>query len=154
MHPKEKQMKPFKGWHLQAIDLSNQGYSSRKISKLLGVGKSSVNDLLSKLNGTFYGWKEKGIGDIHQFEKKAGPRILIYDIETAPLIGQLWSLWQDGIGLNQLQQDWYIMSFAAKWLGEDEVFYFDQSDAWDMEDDKDLLVELWKLLDEADIVIG
>lgn len=145
-------MRALKQWHIEAIELNQAGFSSRKIARKLGVGKTSVNDLLTKLDGTFYGWKEKAHKSAEQH--RSGPRILIYDIETAPIIGHLWSLWQNGIGLNQVERDWYIMSFAAKWLGEDEVMYFDQSDAPIMEDDTQLLVKLWNLLNKADIVIG
>ena len=146
-------MKPLKEWHKEAIRLSQFGMSSRKIAKHLKVGKTSVNDLLAKLDGSFYGWKETAHKAVSPLPAQ-GPRILIYDIETAPIIGQLWSLWQDGIGLSQMQKDWFIMSFAAKWLGEDEVFYYDQSQAENMEDDTQLLAHLWNLLNEADIVIG
>lgn len=145
-------MKPLKQWHLEAIELSEAGMSSRKIARKLKVGKTSVNDLLSKLDGSFYGWKEKTVTG--RYIPREGPRILIYDIETAPILGHLWSLWQEGIGLNQIERDWYIMSFAAKWLGEDEVFYFDQSEQSNMENDTTLLAKLWNLLDQADIVIG
>lgn len=149
MTQKTTKMRDLKPWHHEAIQLHKIGMSSRKIGRMLGVGKTSVNDLLSKLDGTFYKWKEPELKNL-----LTGPRILIYDIETAPIIGQLWSLWQDGIGLNQIQADWFIMSFAAKWYGEDEIFYFDQKDAEAMEDDSYLLNQLWLLLDEADIVVG
>lgn len=145
-------MRALKQWHIDAIEMNQAGMSSRKIARKLGVGKTSVNDLLTKLDGSFYGWKEKAVKSLR--ERESGPRILIYDIETAPILGHLWSLWQDGIGLSQVERDWYIMSFAAKWLGEDEVIYFDQRDAPVMEDDTALLVKLWNLLNEADIVIG
>lgn len=145
-------MHPLKDWHKEAVQLNKLGYSSRQIARALGKGKSSVNDLLSKLDGSFYGWKAESVAAIP--EKKKGPRILVYDIETSPLLGQLWSLWQEGIGLNQLQADWFIMSFAAKWLGEEEVFYYDQEGVEPMEDDTYLLSKLWALLNEADIVIG
>lgn len=85
--------------------------------------------------------------------KNQGPRILLFDIETAPLLGHLWSLWQDGISLEMMQKDWYILSWAAKWLDENEVMYFDQSKAKNIENDKPLMQKLWKLLDEADIVV-
>jgi hypothetical protein len=81
-------------------------------------------------------------------------RILFLDIETAPILGNVWSIWQQNVGLNQIERDWYILSFGAKWLGEDRVLYFDQSKAKDIENDTDLLVRLWKLLDEADIVVA
>lgn len=85
---------------------------------------------------------------------KEGPKILVYDIETSPILAQMWSMWQQGFGLNQIESDWFIMSFAAKWLGSDEIFYYDQSQAEDMEDDYELLSALWDLLNEADIVVG
>ena len=81
------------------------------------------------------------------------PRILILDIETAPILGYVWGLWKNNVGLNQIASDWYILSWAAKWYDSDEVIYEDQRNAPDIENDKKLLKNIWKLLDEADIVI-
>ena len=83
------------------------------------------------------------------------PKVLILDIETAPLLGYVWSLWNNDLGLNQVKEDWCVLSWAAKWLGapEDEVIYRDQRDKADMEDDSEILGELWHLLDECDILI-
>ena len=86
---------------------------------------------------------------------KDKPKVLIYDIETAPILGYVWRLWDNNVGLNQIENDWYILSWSAKWLGapEDEVMYMDQSKAENIEDDKELLGGIWSLLNEADIVI-
>ncbi len=86
---------------------------------------------------------------------KQGPRVLLFDIETAPILGYVWRLWDQTVALNQIQSDWYCLSWAAKWLDEppSKVLYADQRDAPDMENDKAILKKLWKLLDEADIVI-
>ncbi len=140
-----------KEWHREAIELSKLGYSSRQIANRLNKGKSSVNDVLAKVNGSFYRWVEKPL--VGEYIRK-GPRILIYDIETAPILAHVWKLWDNNVGLNQIDSDWYIMSVAAKWLGEDEVFYWDQQDVHPMEDDTYLLSKLWDLLNEADFVIG
>lgn len=83
-----------------------------------------------------------------------GPKILIVDIETAPLLGNVWTLWNNNVALSQLEKDWHIMSWAAKWYGEEEVFYQDQRNAKDVEDDKKILKKIHKLLDEADIVVA
>lgn len=85
---------------------------------------------------------------------KGQARILFLDIETAPILGNVWSIWQQNVGLNQIERDWYILSFGAKWLGDDRVIYHDQSKAKDIEDDTGLLSKLWKLLDAADIVVA
>ncbi len=86
---------------------------------------------------------------------KSSPRILIFDIETAPMIVYAWGLWDQNIALNQIKDDWHVLSWAAKWLddGPTKVMYQDQRNAKDVRDDKKILEGIWKLLDEADVVI-
>ena len=81
------------------------------------------------------------------------PKILIFDIETSPIISHVWGLWDNNVGLNQIQTDWHVLSWAAKWMGEKEVFYCDQRGVPDITDDNDLLDGIWHLLNEADIVV-
>lgn len=81
------------------------------------------------------------------------PKILIFDIETAPLESYHWGLWNQNIGLNQIKEDWTVLSWAAKWAGSDEVFYMDTSSQKDLRDDRKILEGIWKLLDEADITV-
>jgi len=85
----------------------------------------------------------------------SGPKVLVYDIETAPLLGYCWSIWDQNISLNMIHSDWYILSWSAKWLGSpaNEVMYMDQRKAKNIEDDSAILKKIWELLDEADIVI-
>ena len=81
------------------------------------------------------------------------PKILTIDIETAPMLGYVWGLWDNNVALNQIHTDWYILAFAAKWMDSKDVIYFDQRDQKNMEDDKVLLKKIWRLLDEADVII-
>lgn len=83
------------------------------------------------------------------------PKVLILDIETAPLLGYVWSLWNNNLSLNQLKEDWCILSWAAKWLGDppEKIIYRDQRNKKDVEDDSEIMSELWHLLDECDILI-
>ena len=87
--------------------------------------------------------------------KQKKPKILIFDVETAPIAGYVWSLWQQNVGLNQILSDWYILSWSAKWLGEpaSKIMHMNQGEAKDIEDDSKILKELWKLLNEADVVV-
>lgn len=82
------------------------------------------------------------------------PKILLLDIETMPILANVWSIWQQNVGLNQIERDWSVLSWAAKWYHEPDVMYMDQRKAKDINDDKKILKAIWKLLDEADIVIG
>lgn len=81
------------------------------------------------------------------------PRVLVLDIETAPIIAYVWGLWENNVALNQIVKDWHILSWSAKWLDSPKVMYKDQRNKKNIEDDKDLLKGIWKLLDEADIII-
>jgi uncharacterized protein YprB with RNaseH-like and TPR domain len=85
--------------------------------------------------------------------KSNEPKVLFLDIETAPILGWVWSLWEQNVGLNQIKQDWFVLSWAAKWQGESEVHYLDQRKSKRIEDDKRILKALWKLLDQADIIV-
>jgi len=82
------------------------------------------------------------------------PKVLLLDIETSPVLAYVWSLWKQNVGLNQIAEDWCILSFCAKWLGNPNVIYRDNSKQRNVEDDTKLLKALWKLLDEADIVVA
>ena len=79
-------------------------------------------------------------------------KILIIDIETAPIMGKVWSLWKQNVSLDQIEQDWYIMSYAAKWLDEDDVYYEDCRES--LGNDIELLASIHTLLEEADIVVA
>lgn len=81
------------------------------------------------------------------------PRILALDIETAPIISYTWGLWDQNVGVNQIHTDWSILSWAAKWLGQDKVLYQDVSKQKNKRDDSKILKGMWKLLDEADIIV-
>jgi hypothetical protein len=88
--------------------------------------------------------------------KHKGPKILLIDIETMPIIAHVWSLWNNDVALNQVQQDWSILSWSAKWLHEpnSKIMYADQRYAKNINDDNKLLKQIHKLMDEADIILG
>jgi hypothetical protein len=76
-------------------------------------------------------------------------RNLLIDIETTPNLADVWSLWQQNVGLDQLRQSTELLCFAAKWQGDpnrETVF-------WSVNDGKDTMVRAaHTLLDEADFV--
>lgn len=84
------------------------------------------------------------------------PRTLIYDIETSAIVAHVWKVWQaDAI---RVVDDWDIICFAYKWLGEKKIHFVAQ---WDFDDfkpgvrnDKNVVKKLWELFNVADIVIA
>lgn len=81
------------------------------------------------------------------------PRILLIDIETAPIEAAVWGLWKQNVGLNMIQRDWLLLSYCAKWLGDDRIIYEDLEQIGEL-DDSHLIAGLYNLMHEADIVIG
>ena len=77
-------------------------------------------------------------------------KTLIFDIETSPNLAYVWGKWKQNVGDNQFVEKSYIMSFAAKWLHDDEIIYTDNRH----NDDKKLVGELYDLLDQADVVVA
>jgi hypothetical protein len=84
-----------------------------------------------------------------------GPKVLIFDIETAPILGYVWGLWDNNLGLDQIKNDWFVLSWSAKWLGDppSKIMYSDQRKSKNIENDAKMLKQIWDLLNEADIVI-
>jgi hypothetical protein len=84
------------------------------------------------------------------------PKILVFDIETAPLEALVWSIWDQNIPLSRIKKDWCVLAWAAKWLGDDpnKTVYYDTFNQKDQRDDKKILEKIWELLDEADYVLG
>lgn len=84
------------------------------------------------------------------------PKILLIDVETAPIESYTWGLWDQNVGVEQIKTEWSIISYAAKWTDKPGIIYSDTSGRGvrRIRDDKALLGEIWKLLNEADIVVA
>lgn len=83
------------------------------------------------------------------------PKVLVLDVETSPIVAYVWSRKNINVALNQIKDDWAVIAWAAKWLDDSpsEVMYKDQRNAKNVKADKKLLQPLWKLLNQADIVL-
>lgn len=77
-------------------------------------------------------------------------KILVIDLETAPKVAYVWRFFKENISPKQVKQHGHIMSFAAKWLGEGEIYYEENR----KEDDRRIVSRLCELLDEADFAIA
>lgn len=78
-------------------------------------------------------------------------RVLILDIETAPNIAYVWRFFKENIAPKQVIENSTLLSYAAKWLGEEEIFYNDCRGDFD---ELGITIELAALLDLADVVVA
>lgn len=76
-------------------------------------------------------------------------KILLLDIETAPNLVHVWGLWQQNVGLPQIIDSGYVLCWAAKWLGHDDVMF----DSVHKSSPRRMLKRIHRLLDEADAVV-
>lgn len=127
-------------WKEQALaEALAGGKSWRKIAKDLGVSKSTVSDYLRK-----------------EFSRKLivpsenSANILFIDIETRQLTLEGFGLFNQNFSLEQIAEDWSILSFCAKWYKDDTEIYHDVSE---MTEDE-LLVKLYELFEQADFIVA
>lgn len=82
-------------------------------------------------------------------------KVLLLDIETAPKVTYTWGVWKQNHPAGQLISDEYILTWSAKWLGDDEVYgeRVSRDEAMTGYDGR-ILERLWHMMDEADVVMG
>lgn len=76
-------------------------------------------------------------------------KCLLLDIETAPNLCHTWGLWQQNVGLPQIIKGGYTMCWAAKWLGEKDIYF----NSIHQSTPKAMLKQIHRMLNEADAVI-
>lgn len=83
------------------------------------------------------------------------PRILLFDIETAPMMAFVWKLWKENVGLPQIVSDWFILCWSAKWLYSPDIITERLSSEEALaQNDGRIVKDLWELVNKADIVIA
>lgn len=80
---------------------------------------------------------------------KPNLKLLFLDIETAPNLATVWSIWNQNIAINQLLETSRVMCFAAKWYGEEDIIFSSEFDS----SHEHMVNSLHDLLSEADAVI-
>jgi DNA polymerase elongation subunit (family B) len=78
------------------------------------------------------------------------PKILNIDIETSPNVTYTWGLYNQNIGIKQIEEQGRLLCFAAKWYGDPEITFRSEFH----HSKEDMLDEAWYLLDQADAVMG
>lgn len=81
------------------------------------------------------------------------PKILLLDIETAPIEAYVWNLGETNVNIDMVKQNTTMFCYAAKWLDKPKI-YFDKVKLDNVRDDYKISKSLKKLVDQADIIIG
>lgn len=125
-------------WKEQALTLFKAGVSKREISRKLDIPYTTLWEYLDR-NGV-----EAPI-------PKKVQRVLLLDIESAPTKAHVWGRWKQNVGLSQVLSEGYMLTYSAKWLG-DELIMCNRIKR--PEDDKTIVEELAALIDQADLIVA
>lgn len=101
------------------------------------------------------------IDTLHRYERERrfretkNPKILLLDMETAFMDVRVFGTYKQRIPHANIVNDWFFLSWAAKWLFSAEVM----SDVLSPKEavhktDKRICESLWELIDAADVVIA
>lgn len=126
------------------VELKSQGLGSRKIAKELGICKSTVNYKYSKYL--------QGLQSKVEVKK---PKILLLDLENSPSVVVTFGRFKQNISQEAvLQEGGWLLSYAYKWLGDNEVKgNVLTSEEATAADDSGLCMELHELVEQADVLI-
>ena len=85
--------------------------------------------------------------DLYEDTKKP-VKILIFDIETAPMEVYVWGLYKQRIPINNVIKDWSLLSWSAKWLCDSEIMgmHVTPKEAIRRQDES-IILQLWNLFE-------
>ncbi len=85
-----------------------------------------------------------------------GPKILLFDIETSPSLGYVWTLFETNV--IKVKQPWSLLCFSYKWLGDKttKVVSLPQFSTYkkNPRNDYEVTKKLHELFELADVIIG
>lgn len=84
------------------------------------------------------------------------PKVLLFDTENTPNLGYIWAKYQQDV--IDYEHEWYMLCFSYKWMGQKKIYNKSLPDyklyKKEPTNDRELITDLWKLFDEADIIIA
>ncbi|MCI0527239.1 MAG: ribonuclease H-like domain-containing protein, partial [Nitrospira sp.] len=81
-------------------------------------------------------------------------KILLLDIETAPVNAYVWGLFKQNINIDWVREPGRVLCFAAKWEGEDEVMFVSENDRPNRTTaHKKMIRTIHQILHDADAIV-
>jgi len=119
-------------------DLENK--STQQIADEMGVSHQTINRYLREIK-------------VHVPDKDA--KILLFDVETAPMEIWAWAIRDQFIQHFQIKEEWFVLSWAAKWLFVDGTMSDCVTPAEALaKDDTRILKGIHDLFEQANIVVA
>ena len=96
-------------------------------------------------------------------EQHPSPKILLFDIETAPILVYAWRMFDEITNIKFIRRNWFVLCWSAKWLDDKKIYnsslpefrgYKELPSRTQKNIDKEVMKGLWDLLNECDIAIA
>lgn len=129
------------------------------------IQSERISEIVSDIdnNGIDYAQQKYGLKSetLHRYirlskqSSRMRAKILVLDIETAPMRAFVWRRWKQNVHDSQIISRWFMLTWSAKWLFSDKTLS-DKLTSKEAKGENDLRLakNLWSLLDEADIIIA
>ena len=162
------------------LELINDGHSQRSACRILGLKRSTLQDYIKRkqkgmdcveqevMNGIigndYSNWitKEKPpirfdvVEDLKEKKpfSKTEPVVLYYDLECSPTNAFIWRRFKENISQAQILNEWYLLT--QSWAFNDKEIEGSKLSGAEAlaQDDEPLVLQVWHLLNNADIVVG
>jgi len=130
--------------------------SISEAARAFGIDESTIRKSAIGIRNQAAGYKwsySKIVDNTNKLPE--GVKILCLDIETAPSRAYVWGRWKQNINQPQVISEWFMLSWAAKWLGEENI-YSDRLSGEEVksESDRRICASLWIMLNDANIVVA
>ncbi len=94
----------------------------RRRRRASGGQGSSWGDSLKREQKPTKEWMKEVTSCGPKLKNLTPAKILIFDIETAPLRAYVWGRWKQNIHTEAIISDWFMLCWSAKWFMEDKVY--------------------------------
>lgn len=137
----------------KAFELHNKGLSNRQVSMEMFGKKTcagTVHRLLKRAEELVkHNWRSE------EELSNNNAKVLLFDLESSASISYHFGRFKVFVGVDQVITRPFLLTIAAQWLNSDSQFGCKLSeDEVLAKDDKALVEVMWKLLDEADIIVA
>lgn len=79
-------------------------------------------------------------------------KVLLYDIETSPLVGLTWGRYEQNVA--KIIRDREVLSIAWKWADAPRVYCLDRKGSMEVDGDRGILEQFAKEFEKADVVVA
>lgn len=141
----------------EILELKSKGLSNREIARRY-LGKESKESHIRLVLKAHAQNTEASKQIVETLTKNPGAKIFLGDVEVAPTLAWVFRRIKENISPSHVESEPYMLTWAGKWLDNPAILSRKLPDyetfKTDIHNDRELVEDLWHILDECDIFIA